>query len=206
MTDTTDMNESPTPTSPASPSTAPQTSGDQMNLSDSLLLLVDDNQQNVELLQAYLETLPCKIDVAYDGIEAIERVKDEQLQTPDLILLDVMMPRMSGFEVCRTLKADASTRHIPIMMVTALNELGDIERGVESGTDDFLSKPVNKLELITRVKSLLRVRHLKRELDRTEAYIAEEFFMTGTAAEVTAVTSIDHRPVGAGKMGSIRFP
>jgi len=85
----------------------------------------------------------------------------------------VMMPRMSGFEVCRKLKEDPATRAIPIMMVTALNELGDIERGVESGTDDFLSKPVNKLELITRVKSLLRVRHLKRELDRTMAYIKD---------------------------------
>lgn len=143
------------------------------DLSRSLLLIVDDNQQNVELLQAYLETLPCQIDVAYDGLEAIERVEDADRQTPDLILLDVMMPRMSGFEVCRKLKADPKTRHIPIMMVTALNELGDIERGVESGTDDFLSKPVNKLELITRVKSLLRVRHLKRELDRTEAYIQD---------------------------------
>jgi len=130
------------------------------NLADALLLIVDDNQQNVELLQAYLETLDCKIDVAYDGLEALERVADQAKPTPDLILLDVMMPRMSGFEVCRKLKDDPKTRTIPIMMVTALNELGDIERGVESGTDDFLSKPVNRLELITRVKSLLRVRHL----------------------------------------------
>ena len=93
--------------------------------------------------------------------------------SPDLILLDVMMPRMSGFEVCRKLKEDPAMRAVPVMMVTALNELGDIERGVESGTDDFLSKPVNKLELVTRVKSLLRVRHLKRELERTMAYIED---------------------------------
>ncbi len=160
------MNQAPpqTPTAPAE---------HEPDLTDSLLLIVDDNQQNVELLQAYLEALPCKIDVAYDGLEAIGRVADAGRQTPDLILLDVMMPRMSGFEVCRKLKGDPATRHIPIMMVTALNELGDIERGVESGTDDFLSKPVNRLELITRVKSLLRVRHLKRELDRTEAYIQD---------------------------------
>jgi len=160
------MNQAP----PESPTVAAEHEPD---LRDSLLLIVDDNQQNVELLQAYLELLPCKVDVAFDGVEAIERVADPDQQTPDLILLDVMMPRMSGFEVCRKLKADPATRHIPIMMVTALNELGDIERGVESGTDDFLSKPVNKLELITRVKSLLRVRHLKRELDRTEAYIQD---------------------------------
>ncbi|MFW6060887.1 MAG: response regulator [Phycisphaeraceae bacterium] len=137
------------------------------------MLIVDDNEQNVELLQAYLETLPCRVITAPDGIEAIELIEDENKPTPDLILLDVMMPRMSGFEVCRKLKEDPKTRSIPIMMVTALNELGDIERGVESGTDDFVSKPVNKLELITRVKSLLRVRHLKRELDRTEAYLNE---------------------------------
>ena len=100
-------------------------------------------------------------------MEKVAKVK------PDLILLDIMMPRMSGFEVCRRLKADPATRDIPIIMVTALNELGDIERGVESGTDDFLTKPLNKLELVTRVKSLLRVRHLKSELERTLAYLGD---------------------------------
>jgi len=145
----------------------------ERDLSQSTILIVDDNVQNVELLQAYLESLPCQIITAADGIEALGYVDDPDGPIPDLILLDVMMPRMSGFEVCRKLKDDPSTRSIPIMMVTALNELGDIERGVESGTDDFLTKPVNKLELITRVKSLLRVRHLKRELDRTMAYIQD---------------------------------
>lgn len=158
----------------AAPQAAPQPDPhDEFDLSESTVLIVDDNEQNVELLQAYLETLPCRVITAPDGIEAIELIEDENKPTPDLILLDVMMPRMSGFEVCRKLKEDPKTRSIPIMMVTALNELGDIERGVESGTDDFVSKPVNKLELITRVKSLLRVRHLKRELDRTEAYLNE---------------------------------
>ncbi|MEM9419958.1 MAG: response regulator [Planctomycetota bacterium] len=142
-----------------------------MDLSDSTLLLVDDNEQNVELLQAYLEALPCQTLTAFDGEEAMAIIEDDNQPTPDLVLLDVMMPRMSGFEVCQKIKENPKTRTIPVMMVTALNELGDIERGVEAGTDDFLTKPVNKLELITRVKSLLRVRHLKRELDRTEAYI-----------------------------------
>lgn len=146
---------------------------DQIDLGDSTILIVDDNAQNLELLQAYLETLPCRLITATDGIEAMKCVEDPNQPTPDLVLLDVMMPRMSGFEVCRKLKEDPETRSIPIMMVTALNELGDIERGVESGTDDFLSKPVHKLELITRVKSLLKVRHLKRELDRTMAYIQD---------------------------------
>ncbi len=146
---------------------------EQIDLSQSVILVVDDNQQNVELMQAYLDDMPCQVLTAYDGLEAIELIEDPDRPTPDLILLDVMMPKMSGFDVCKRLKNDPETRTIPIMMVTALNELGDIERGVESGTDDFVTKPVNKLELITRVKSLLRVRHLKRELDRTEAYIKD---------------------------------
>ena len=147
------------------------TTGDDFDLSQYSILIVDDNAQNVELLQAYLEVLPCTIRTAGDGLDAIRMIEGSGESTPDLILLDVMMPKMSGFEVCRRIKEDPATQSIPVMMVTALNELGDIERGVECGTDDFLSKPVNKLELITRAKSLLRVRHLKRKLDRTMAYI-----------------------------------
>lgn len=140
------------------------------NIAESTVLVVDDNAQNLELLVAYLDTLGCKVDTAVDGVEALDKVSQGP---PDLILLDVMMPRMSGFEVCRKLKSAPETRAIPIIMVTALNELGDIERGVESGTDDFISKPVNRLELVTRVKSLLRVRHLQNELERTLAYLNE---------------------------------
>jgi two-component system alkaline phosphatase synthesis response regulator PhoP len=147
-----------------------QVSMHDTHLPTSTVLVVDDNAQNVELMQAYLETLNCVVHTAVDGVDAMEKVPKVR---PDLILLDIMMPRMSGFEVCRRLKADPKTREIPILMVTALNELGDIERGVESGTDDFLTKPINKLELLTRVKSLLRVRHLKSELDRTMAYLAD---------------------------------
>ncbi len=156
---------------PAADTPVPENASDAPeDLAGSTILVVDDNQQNLELLQAYLEELPCRLLSAHDGVEAIEAVEQEM---PDLILLDVMMPRMSGFEVCKKLKTSPKTRSIPIIMVTALNELGDIERGVESGTDDFLSKPVKKLELLTRVRSLLRVRHLRRELDRTVAYIQE---------------------------------
>ncbi len=157
---------------------AAQAANEERDLANSTILIVDDNAQNIELLQAYLESLPCKLLTATDGVAAMKIITDAlagggKQAMPDLVLLDIMMPRMSGFEVCKKLKEDAATRSIPIMMVTALNELGDIERGVESGTDDFLTKPVNKLELITRVKSLLRVRHLKRELDRTMAYIED---------------------------------
>lgn len=139
-------------------------------LANSNILVVDDNAQNLELVVAYLDTLGCRIATAGDGIDALDKVGAEKF---DLILLDIMMPRMSGFEVCRKLKSDPETRDIPIIMVTALNELGDIERAVEYGTDDFISKPVNRLELLTRVKSLLRVSHLKNELDRTLAYLDE---------------------------------
>ncbi len=131
-------------------------------LASSRILLVDDNLQNLELMQAYLEGLPCQLATASDGIEAIAAVEKGR---PDLILLDVMMPRMSGFEVCQKLKSNPGTRDIVIIMVTALHEVGDYERAVECGTDDFLTKPVNKLELVTRVKSLLRVSLLKRKLD-----------------------------------------
>lgn len=131
------------------------------DLSAAKILLVDDNQQNLELMLAYLESLPCRLSTARDGLEAIEAMQREK---PDLVLLDVMMPRMSGFEVCRKIKGDPATRGTVVIMVTALHEVGDHERAVESGTDDFLTKPVNKLELLTRVKSLLRVALLKRKL------------------------------------------
>ncbi len=171
MSDSPSTLKPPTPTD-GLPSTALAAEA-SAELAESLVMLVDDNDQNLELLQAYLETLPCQIITARDGLEAIERVEDPTQPKPDLILLDIMMPKMSGFEVCRRIKENPQTRTIPIMMVTALNEIGDIERSVDAGTDDFVTKPVNRLELITRVKSLLRVRHLKRELDRTEAYIKE---------------------------------
>ena len=135
-----------------------------------VVLVVDDNQQNRELLQAYLEDVDCRAVPAVDGSEALEIVAKDP---PDLILLDVMMPRMSGFEVCRRIKNDPKTSEIPVIMVTALNEFGDIERGIDSGTDDFLSKPVNKLELLTRVKTMLKLKHLSDKLERTLAYLNE---------------------------------
>ncbi len=138
--------------------------------SSSRILIVDDNQQNCELLEAYLSGEGYQIDVAYDGVTTLERVGSEQ---PDLILLDIMMPKLSGYEVCQQLKQRDDTRNIPVIMVTALNEVADIEKAVKAGADDFLTKPVNKLELTTRVRSLLRVRHLTNERDRLLAYLAE---------------------------------
>lgn len=136
----------------------------------SKVLIVEDDPQSAELVQAYLEAVECEVGFAVNGVEAIEKVN---ASPPDIILLDVMMPKMSGFEVCKRLKGNPDTKDIPIIIVTALNEMGDIERGIDCGADDFLSKPINKLELITRVKSLLRVRNLKSELERTLSYLSE---------------------------------
>src|SRR6478672_3833613 len=94
-------------------------------LPQSTVLIVDDNPQNVELLQAFLESLPVKIVTAVDGLDALTKVAEH---SPDLILLDIMMPQMSGFQVCRRIKSDPKTRDIQVLMVTALNELGDIEQ------------------------------------------------------------------------------
>ena len=135
-----------------------------------VILVVDDNQQNLELIQAYLEDIDCVTLAAHDGVEAIELTGRDK---PDLILLDVMMPKMSGYEVCRRLKNNPKTSDIPVIMVTALNEFGDIERGIDSGTDDFVSKPVNRLELLTRVKTMLKLKHLSDKLERTLAYLSE---------------------------------
>jgi CheY-like chemotaxis protein len=134
------------------------------------VLVVDDNQQNLELLQAYLEDMDCTTVPAVDGPQALEIIANEP---PDLILLDVMMPKMSGFEVCKRIKNDPDTTNIPVIMVTALNELADIERGIDSGTDDFISKPVNKLELLTRVRTMLKLKHLSDKLERALAYLSE---------------------------------
>jgi two-component system alkaline phosphatase synthesis response regulator PhoP len=133
------------------------------DLSAASILLVDDNLQNLELMQAYLESLPCRVRTAKDGLEAVDMIEDE---CPDLVLLDVMMPRMSGFEVCQKIKSNPNTRDVVVIMVTALHEVGDFERAVECGTNDFITKPVNKLELLTRVRSLLELRLVKKRYDQ----------------------------------------
>ena len=132
------------------------------------ILIADDNLTNVELLEAYLSEADCRIAVATDGRETLDKVAEFQ---PDLILLDIMMPKLSGFEVCRKVKKDPATKQIMILMVTALNELGDIERAVAAGCDDFLSKPINKLELLKRVETMLRIREMTDELERLRRYI-----------------------------------
>lgn len=142
------------------------------------VLIVDDNQANCELLEAYLDGIECDTAIAEDGQQALEMVPQFQ---PDLILLDVMMPKLSGFEVCQQLKSEPTTSNIMILMVTALNELGDIERAVEAGTNDFLSKPVNRVELIKRVENMLELKGVSDENERLRRYI--QSMEEGSSAE-----------------------
>ena len=134
----------------------------------SRILIADDNEPNVELLEAYLSGLDVTTAVAVDGQDTLDKVASFK---PHVILLDVMMPKLSGFEVCKQLKGNPDTSGIMILMVTALNELGDIERAVQAGTDDFLSKPVNKAELLKRVDNMLKLRHVTDEVERLRRYI-----------------------------------
>ena len=134
----------------------------------SRVLIADDNEPYRELLEVYLTDIDCDIATAVDGKDTLDQVAKFH---PDVILLDVMMPKLSGFEVCQRLKADPATSPIMVLMVTALGELGDIERAVESGTDDFLSKPVNRVELVKRVENMLKLRHVTDELERLRIYI-----------------------------------
>jgi len=131
------------------------------------ILVVDDVPANVKLLEAKLASEYYSVITAKDGFEAIEQSKAHK---PDLILLDVMMPGMDGFETCRKLKEDPELSHIPVVMVTALSEKADRLKGLESGADDFITKPINDVTLFARVRSLVRIKVLLDELrlrDRT---------------------------------------
>jgi len=125
------------------------------------ILVVDDIPVNIQLMQKYLSPAGYEILVARNGEEALVQVENGR---PDLVLLDVMMPKMDGFETCRILKSNDKTKYIPIIMVTALNEIEDKVKGIEAGADDFITKPFNKLELLARTKSLLRIKRLHDQL------------------------------------------
>ncbi len=132
------------------------------------ILIVDDNKVNIELLRAQLKPFNYKIETALDGEEALANVGKNP---PDLVLLDLMMPKISGYEVCRAIKQNKLTQFIPVIVITALQELDDKLKAIELGADDFLVKPFNKLELITRIKSLLRMKALHDDLDTSESIL-----------------------------------
>jgi len=125
------------------------------------VLVVDDIPRNVKLLEAKLAAEYFEVMCAESGERALELVREER---PDIVLLDVMMPGMDGFEVCRRIKADPKTMHIPVVMVTALDQVHDRVEGLQAGADDFLTKPVNDLALFSRVRSLVRLKMLTDEL------------------------------------------
>lgn len=125
------------------------------------ILVVDDIPANVKLLEVRLLAEYFEVLTAFNGPDALAACADGQV---DVVLLDIMMPGMDGFEVCRRLKADPLTAHIPVVMVTALDHVVDRVRGLDAGADDFLTKPVNDLQLVTRVKSLVRLKFLTDEL------------------------------------------
>jgi signal transduction histidine kinase len=134
------------------------------------ILVVDDEERNIKLLKAMLSLERYKIQEAANGEEALKRVA---LHEPDLVLLDVMMPGLDGFEVCRRIKGDEKTRIIPIVMVTALREREHRIRALEAGADDFISKPVDQTELFLRVKSLLRIKTYHDDLRKSYSELAE---------------------------------
>ncbi len=136
----------------------------------SRILIVDDDPTNVELLQELFSVEDYRTEAAASGPEALGRARRDP---PDLIILDVRMADMDGLEVCRHLKADARTAAVPVLMVTALDNPRDKEQGLAAGADDYVTKPFEPRDVLTRARSLIRVSHLSLELDRTLAYIHE---------------------------------
>lgn len=149
------------------------------------ILVVDDVELNVKLLEAKLANEYFEVISAYDGFSALT-LADAEL--PDIILLDVMMPRMDGFEVCRRLKAAPRTADIPVVMVTALSDVADRLRGLEVGADDFLTKPVSDIALFARVRSLVRMKRMMDEL-RLREDVCGRFSSNVTSADIASEVS-----------------
>lgn len=133
-----------------------------------VVLVVDDHPLNLELVEGCLADVECRVITATDGVEALNLFHTEH---PDIVLLDVMMPRMDGYEVCQRIKASPEGRLLPVVMVTALGQIADRVRGLEVGADDFIVKPIERVELVARVRSLLRVRQLYERLDDAQRTI-----------------------------------
>ncbi|MCX9084539.1 MAG: response regulator [Candidatus Methanoperedens sp.] len=139
------------------------------------IIVVDDELFNIELIEGYLES-EYEIIPASNGQEALQKIQEVK---PDVVLLDIMMPEITGYEVCAQIKQDESTRFIPVVLITALSDIEDKIKGIEAGADDFLTKPINSLELRTRVKSLLRIKYYYDQLiDSKEQIEAQNDFRT----------------------------
>lgn len=186
-----------------SPAQAVQRSLNSPPLDRPKVLIVDDNPTNVELIQVQLKPFQYEIQKAYGGEEALEIIKKDP---PDLVLLDLMMPRISGYDVCKAIKSNSQTQLIPVIIVTALKELDDKIRAIELGADDFLMKPYNKVELVTRVKSLLRMKELYDDLDSSENVVftlvqaleAKDIYTRGHSDRVAKYSVLLGRELGLG--------
>ena len=132
------------------------------------ILIADDNPSNADLLDAHLDGSGFDTKLVHNGADALTAAREWK---PDLVLLDVMMPKMSGFEVCRKLRTDPTTAGVSVLMVTALDQPSDVESAVDAGTDDFITKPINKTELLLRVRAMLDSRAAATPTERALAYI-----------------------------------
>lgn len=168
------------------------------------ILIVDDMLENIELIEAYLSAEPYDVITASNGKEAIQKLKEENL---DMILLDVMMPEMSGYEVCKIVKNNPETQFIPVLMLTALSDIEDRIKGIEAGADDFLMKPINRIELKIRVKSLLRVKcmHDRLVADRNSLEIKSrvQSILTAIIPTLLRVVSDEEKKVLINQMTSM---
>jgi adenylate cyclase len=164
----------------------------------SRILAVDDNKQNLTLLEKALAAAGHEVVTATDGTTALKLIESA---APDLVLLDVMMPGMSGYEVCQQIRAKETTRLLPVVMLTALTDVADRIRGIEAGADDFLSKPFNREELLTRVKSLLRIKTLHEDIE-TKNHLLRNLFGRYLSADLAAEIVADpgrHLKLGGDK-------
>src|SRR5258708_8161806 len=132
------------------------------------ILLVEDDPQAAGILEPILIAKGFSVAVARDGLEGLEKIK---LLSPDLLLLDITMPRMDGIELCRHIKNNEALRLIPVVMLTALTDLEKKLEALEAGADDFVNKPYNSLQLMTRIRSLLKVKDLNEQLDSAESVL-----------------------------------
>ena len=142
-----------------------------MKLDNAKILVVDDTKESIDLLVYFLKPVGYEMLTATDGFKALEIINRTP---PDLVLLDVMMPGIDGYQICERIKKDPQTRHIPVIMITALRELKDKIAGLEAGADDFISKPYDSVELMARVKSLLRLKRYHDQLKEQNARLEEQ--------------------------------
>src|SRR5882724_1991786 len=175
------------------------------------ILLVEDDPQAVGILEPILISKGFSVTIARDGIEGLEKVR---LVSPDIMLLDITMPRMDGIEVCRQVKEDNALRLTPIIMMTALSDFEKKLEALEAGADDFLNKPYNTVELVTRIKSLLKVKYLNEQLDSAEAVLfsmaraieAKDSYTQGHVERVSrlAVSLGEHLGLGDDEIDSLK--